>query len=639
MAGFEIHGIGAERRVMLHLEHASVHHYWITAVTRDVEEIDPPRDSPFFGDRYGVYGAQFEHLATPGRTIRGVVRDKETGEPIAGVQVRSTSTGSSAMSDQNGRYELPGCLKQPRHRVEAVPMEQPFFATNVQISDTGGLAPIDLDLQLVQGIQVRGRVTDRKTGKPVSAASVHYSPLYPNEHAATLGDTIGKPCSQAAIQPDGSFAITVMPGPGVVAVQAFEYYGRYMPALVTRDELVKHFKGVEVPRIHSDSALSVYDGSALSALLQKNYNEMKLIDPAEGAQGLTLDLVLDPGATLTGKLIDQNGKPVTGASAIGLTSHVFHVDEIETDAFEVRAVNPRRGRHVLFYHKARNLGAVVDVEGDESGTLIVKMQSCGAVSGQLLDANNEPRDGVTIECNRDRTSGGPGNVWAKTDARGRFHVEGLAPGQKYSVRIANLAGLRAGRGGCPNGRDQGFGQGERAVSVANGASGMNHWQPYRPNGTLPWNLPRVVHLHRRSGFGATWKEIQRDLADGPDASIGRILKGRSRIDALPGDFAQLAKVIGDAAVGSNAPNRLKAWWVYRMLFTPDPLTEKLALMWHNHFATSNLKINDLAHMRAQNELFRKLSRAPFGELLRAVVRDPGNAQLARRRLESQRRGE
>jgi uncharacterized protein (DUF1800 family) len=45
-------------------------------------------------------------------------------------------------------------------------------------------------------------------------------------------------------------------------------------------------------------------------------------------------------------------------------------------------------------------------------------------------------------------------------------------------------------------------------------------------------------------------------------------------------------------------------------------------LWHNHFATSNLKVENLAAMRAQNELFRTLGHKRFGELINAVVRDP-----------------
>jgi hypothetical protein len=148
------------------------------------------------------------------------------------------------------------------------------------------------------------------------------------------------------------------------------------------------------------------------------------------------------------------------------------------------------------------------------------------------------------------------------------------------------------------------------------------WAPYVPDEKTPWDLRRVVHLHRRAGFAATWAEIQRDLRDGPKASLDRLLAGRAYRDPVPDDFARAAEVLGGAASDSGEPMRLRAWWVYRMLFGPDPLGERLTLMWHNHFATSNLKVEDLAAMRRQNEVFRKFARAPFGELLGAVLRDP-----------------
>jgi hypothetical protein len=152
------------------------------------------------------------------------------------------------------------------------------------------------------------------------------------------------------------------------------------------------------------------------------------------------------------------------------------------------------------------------------------------------------------------------------------------------------------------------------------ASGQ--WAVYEPNAKAPWDLRRVVHLHRRAGFAATWSEIQRDLKDGPQASVDRVLSGRASAEGVPSDFAPTSDLLGESAAASRDPARLKAWWVYRMLFGPDPLTEKLALMWHNHFATSNLKVDNLPAMKAQNDLIRKHARAPFGELLRAMVHDP-----------------
>jgi uncharacterized protein (DUF1800 family) len=132
----------------------------------------------------------------------------------------------------------------------------------------------------------------------------------------------------------------------------------------------------------------------------------------------------------------------------------------------------------------------------------------------------------------------------------------------------------------------------------------------------------VVHLHRRAGFAATWSEIQRDLKDGPKASIDRLLQGQTRGQGVPQGFPRHADTSAELAVEAGGPARLKAWWVYRLLHGPDPLGERLTLLWHNHFATSNVKVKSLAAMRQQNEIFREHARAPFGKLLNAVVRDP-----------------
>jgi len=148
------------------------------------------------------------------------------------------------------------------------------------------------------------------------------------------------------------------------------------------------------------------------------------------------------------------------------------------------------------------------------------------------------------------------------------------------------------------------------------------WALYVPDADAPWNLRRVVHLHRRAGFAATWGELQRDLKDGPEGSINRLLEGNSRSCGVSENFAPFADRLADLALAAPEPNRLKGWWVFRMLCGPDPLTERLTLMWHNHFATSNLKVNDLVLMRRQNETLRSLGRAPFGRLLHAMLRDP-----------------
>ena len=58
-------------------------------------------------------------------------------------------------------------------------------------------------------------------------------------------------------------------------------------------------------------------------------------------------------------------------------------------------------------------------------------------------------------------------------------------------------------------------------------------------------------------------------------------------------------------------------------------------MWHDHFATSNLKVDDLAAMRRQNETLRSLGRGPFGDAAARDAPRPGPAGLARRPGEPQ----
>lgn len=143
------------------------------------------------------------------------------------------------------------------------------------------------------------------------------------------------------------------------------------------------------------------------------------------------------------------------------------------------------------------------------------------------------------------------------------------------------------------------------------------WMPYQSNHGAPWNLRRVHHLHRRAGFGVNWGELQKDLSDGPDLATQRVVRGTPPTDA----FDSLQQLIGDAAVSSGDINRLKAWWFYRMLYSGDPLTERMTLMWHNHFATSNLKVANVAMMKRQNDLLRRHAMGKFGDLLRAVIKD------------------
>jgi uncharacterized protein (DUF1800 family) len=145
--------------------------------------------------------------------------------------------------------------------------------------------------------------------------------------------------------------------------------------------------------------------------------------------------------------------------------------------------------------------------------------------------------------------------------------------------------------------------------------------PYAPDDKMPWDLRRVVHLHRRAGFAASWAELQRDLKDGPEKSVDRLLRGTADLHT-PAEFAETAQLLAESAASAGEIGRLKAWWFYRMVFGPDPVMEKLTLLWHDHFATANSKVADVGLMRRQNDTLRKHARGRFSDLLAASVKEP-----------------
>ena len=67
---------------------------------------------------------------------------------------------------------------------------------------------------------------------------------------------------------------------------------------------------------------------------------------------------------------------------------------------------------------------------------------------------------------------------------------------------------------------------------------------------------------------------------------------------------------------------LREWWFREMLTTPSPLTEKMTLFWHNHFATSQQKVRFTPLMYQQHVMLRRNALGNFGTMLREVARDP-----------------
>src|SRR4029077_21238801 len=107
---------------------------------------------------------------------------------------------------------------------------------------------------------------------------------------------------------------------------------------------------------------------------------------------------------------------------------------------------------------------------------------------------------------------------------------------------------------------------------------------------------------------------------GPDDTIANLLAG----GASQWAFDREEYIVRPAAsiAKTNNDGQLSPWWLQRMLHSPHPLQEKMTLFWHNHFATSNAKVQNARFMLDQYELTRKPAWGSFGPLLQGISRDP-----------------
>ena len=106
----------------------------------------------------------------------------------------------------------------------------------------------------------------------------------------------------------------------------------------------------------------------------------------------------------------------------------------------------------------------------------------------------------------------------------------------------------------------------------------------------------LEHILRRMGFGASpaelaaWAGMVRRHGDRSAAQLR--VAARPIIDAQ--DRPARVRRHHDASGQPFSPNTLindaRQRWLFRMVHSQRPLEEKMALFWHNHFATAYSKI-------------------------------------------------
>jgi uncharacterized protein (DUF1800 family) len=181
-----------------------------------------------------------------------------------------------------------------------------------------------------------------------------------------------------------------------------------------------------------------------------------------------------------------------------------------------------------------------------------------------------------------------------------------------------------------------------------------------------WNDDRAAHLLAHAGFGGTPAEITA-LAD---AGLERAVRSLVHYEAIPNPkltpfvesglwdpslngFPESRPEATDRAEARGASmgvavkpaggrpvqpisdrffywlratmletRRLGYWWANRMLQTTHPVEQKMALLWHGHFATHENKVRDYRKMIQQVALFEQGATGNLRDLTIKVAQNP-----------------
>ena len=144
---------------------------------------------------------------------------------------------------------------------------------------------------------------------------------------------------------------------------------------------------------------------------------------------------------------------------------------------------------------------------------------------------------------------------------------------------------------------------------------------------------QVEHLLRRAAFGPSATDLRQFDTASLSSVVDFLVEYQRQPDDVDSNIGRPEYVSVTTRGAALAPNTniedARQRWLFRMIHSERPLQEKMALFWHNHFATAYSKLAGFAGgvqgtkmMVAQIELFRQHALSSFQTLLFEVARDP-----------------
>ncbi len=157
--------------------------------------------------------------------------------------------------------------------------------------------------------------------------------------------------------------------------------------------------------------------------------------------------------------------------------------------------------------------------------------------------------------------------------------------------------------------------------------------------TGPWETPQVVHLLKRTMFGASQADIRHFKSQSLSACVDELLNPAVPLPSPPVKEYDIAGAAvpdtaiqpgttwvndpnGDGTITSRRRASFKKWWTGVMINQDRSIREKLTLFWHNHFATESTDVGDSQYVYKHHNLLRTNCLGNFKSMVKAVTIDP-----------------
>ena len=133
------------------------------------------------------------------------------------------------------------------------------------------------------------------------------------------------------------------------------------------------------------------------------------------------------------------------------------------------------------------------------------------------------------------------------------------------------------------------------------------------------DIALMAHLMRRAGFGAPREELEARAAKGYEATVEELIDSEAQ---EPTDRIEMMRYHPWTWRPGTLPGMGAAEWMHDLVNTKRPLEEKMALFWHQVFATGVSKVDHYDDVMDMIVKFREKGMGDYRELLLAMAKDP-----------------